>query len=83
LVASGVVAFIATILFRRRRRKITDAPPPKVEVVPVKDYGEQQVAPSSLVLVVELCPVVDPGDQELDKVGPLVEQRGGQWTSNV
>jgi hypothetical protein len=70
LVAFGVVAFIVHSLKR----------PPKVEVVSVKDkdyYGEQHVAPSQLVLAVELCPVLDPGDQELDKVGPLVEQRGG------
>jgi hypothetical protein len=54
------------------------APPlPKIEVVPVKDYGEQYVAPRPLVFAVELSPVIDPGYQELDKVGPLVEQQGG------
>jgi hypothetical protein len=45
--------------------------------VPVKDDGEQHVAPRPLVFTVELCPVIDLGDQELDKVGRLVEQRGG------
>jgi len=79
LFAIGVVAFIVDRL--RRRRKKNDRPrPPKVEVVPVKDkdyYGEQHVEPSPLVLTVELCPVLDPGDQELDKIGSLVEQRGG------
>jgi hypothetical protein len=81
LVAIGVVALIVHWLKWHGRRRL-----PKVAVVPVKDkdyYGEQYVAPSSFVLAVELCPVLDPGDQALDKVGPLVEQLGGQWTSNV
>ena len=75
LVAIGVVALIV-----RWSRRYGRQPPPKVEVVPVKDkdyYGEQYVAPSPLVLTVKLCPVLDQGDQALDKVGPLVEQRGG------
>jgi hypothetical protein len=70
LIAIGVVAFVVHWLKR----------PPRVEIVPVKDkdyYGEQRVAPSPLVLTVELCPVLDPGDQELDKAGSLVEQGGG------
>lgn len=69
LIAIVVVALIVHWLRR-----------PKVDVVPVKDkdyYGEQHVAPSPLVFAFELCPVLDPGDQELDKVGSLVEQRGG------
>jgi PASTA domain len=81
LVAIGVVALIVHWSKRNDGWR-----PPKVAVVPVKDkdyYGEQYVAPSPLVLTVKLCPVLDPGDQALDKVGPLVEQRGGQWTSNV
>ena len=56
------------------------------DILPVKDkdyYGEQYVAPSPFVLSVNLCPVLDPGEQALDKVGPLVEQLGGQWTSNI
>jgi hypothetical protein len=75
LVALGVVALIVHLLRRYRRWRH-----PKVEAVPVKDkdyYGEQYVAPSPFVLAVELCPVLDPGDQALDKVGPLVEQLGG------
>jgi hypothetical protein len=52
-------------------------PVPMIEVVPIKDDGKQRVAPRPLVFAVELCPVIDPGHQELDKVGPLVEQRGG------
>jgi hypothetical protein len=81
LVAIGVVALIVHLSKRYDGRRL-----PKIEVVPVKDkdyYGEQYVAPSPLVLTVKLCPVLDPGDQALDKVGPLVEQLGGQWTSKV
>ena len=70
LVAIGVVALIVHWSKRYDGRRL-----PKVAVVPVKDkdyYGEQYVTPSPLVLAVELCPVLDPGDQALDKVGPLV-----------
>jgi beta-lactam-binding protein with PASTA domain len=81
LVAIGVVALIVHWSKRYDGRR-----PPKVAVVPVKDkdyYGEQYVAPSPLVLTVNLCPVLDPGEQALDKVGPLVHQGGSQWTSNI
>jgi hypothetical protein len=81
LVAIAVVALIVHLSKRYDGRRL-----PKVEVVPVKDkdyYGEQYVAPSPLVLSVNLCPVLDPGEQRLDKVGPLVDQGGGQWTSNI
>jgi PASTA domain len=76
LVASGVVALIVSKWYDGRRH-------PKVEVLPVKDYGEQHVAPRPPALAVELYPVLDPGDQALDKVDHLIEQRGGQWTSNL
>jgi hypothetical protein len=71
LAAILVVAFIATKLARR--------PPPKIKLVPFKDYGEQHVAssPGPLVFALELCPVLDLGNQELDKVGPLVAQGEG------
>jgi hypothetical protein len=81
LVAIGVVALIVHWSKRYDGRR-----PPKVAVVPVKDkdyYGEQYVAPSPLVLTVNLCPVLDPGEQALDKVGPLIHQGGSQWTSNI
>ncbi len=83
LAAISVVAFIVRRFKRNKEKKNDPRPPPKVEVVPVKDYGEQHVAPSPPVFAVELCPVLDPGDQALEKIGPLVEQRGGPWTSNV
>ena len=83
LVAIGVVAFIVYWLKREEREKKYRRPPPKVEVVPVKDYGEQHVIPKPPRLAVELCPVLDAGNQALDKVSPLAEQRGGQWTSNL
>ena len=83
LVAIGVVAFIVYWLKREERKKKYRRPPPKVEVVPVKDYGEQHVIPRPPRLAVELCPVLDAGNQALDKVSPLAEQRGGQWTSNL
>ena len=72
-VAISVVAFI---VHRLRQKKNDPRPPPKVEVVPVKDYGEQHVAPRPPVLAVELYPVLDPGDQVL-KVGPLIKQPRG------
>jgi hypothetical protein len=54
------------------------APTPKVELVSFKDYGEQQIASSGpLAFALELCPVVDLGDQKLEKVGPLVAAGGG------
>ena len=86
LVAIGVVAFIVYIVYwlkREERKKKYRRPPPKVEVVPVKDYGEQHVIPRPPRLAVELCPVLDAGNQALDKVSPLAEQRGGQWTSKL
>jgi hypothetical protein len=79
--ALGAIAAVALIVHLYNRWHL-----PRVAVVPVKDkdyYGEQYVAPSSFVLAVELCPVLDSGNQALDKVGPLVDQRGGQWTSNI
>ena len=75
------IAVVALLVQRYNWRRL-----PKVAVLPVKDkdyYGEQYVAPSPFVLSVNLCPVLDPGEQALDKVGPLVEQLGGQWTSNI
>jgi hypothetical protein len=75
-----VVAFIVWRLKREKEKKNDRRPPTKAEVVPVKDYGEQYVIPRPPVLAVALCPVLDPGNQTLDKVGPLVEQR---WTSNL
>ncbi|PYJ88684.1 MAG: hypothetical protein DME71_12305, partial [Verrucomicrobia bacterium] len=86
LVAIGVVAFIVYIVYwlkREERKKKYRRPAPKVEVVPVKDYGEQHVIPRPPRLAVELCPVLDAGNQALDKVSPLAEQRGGQWTSKL
>jgi hypothetical protein len=83
LVAIGVVAFIVYLLKREERKKKYRRPPPKVEVVPVNDYGEQHVIPRPPRLAVELCPVLDAGNQALDKASPLAEQRGGQWTSNL
>jgi hypothetical protein len=51
---------------------------PKIELVPSKDDGEQQiVSPVPLPFALELCPVLDPGDQKLEKVGPLVAAGGG------
>jgi len=82
-VAISVVAFIVRWLKRDKEKENDRRPPPKIDVAPVKDYGEQHVAPRPPALAVELCPVLDPGDQALDKVGPLIEQRGGQWTSNL
>ncbi len=50
---------------------------PKVELVSFKDYGDQQIASSGpLAFGLELCPV-DPGDQKLEKAGPLVAAGGG------
>jgi hypothetical protein len=72
-VAISVVAFIVHLL----KKKIDPRPPPKIEIVSVKDYGEQHVAPGPAALALELCAVLDPGDQALAKVGPLREQRGG------
>ena len=77
-----VVAFIVWRLRRQKEKKNHLRHPTKAEVVPVMDYGAQHVIPRPPVLAVELCPVLDPGNQTLDKVGPL-EQRGGQWTSNL
>jgi hypothetical protein len=72
-VAISVVAFMVHLL----KKKIDPRPPPKIEIVSVKDYGEQHVAPGPAALALELCAVLDPGDQALAKVGPLREQRGG------
>jgi hypothetical protein len=77
----GVVAFV--VHRSKRDEKKENDRLPKVEVATVKDYGEQHVAPRAPVLAVELYPVLDPGDQALDKVDPLIGQRGGQWTSNL
>jgi hypothetical protein len=67
------VAFIVHLL----KKKIYPQPPPKIEIVSVKDYGEQHVAPRPPALAVELYAVLDPGVQVLAKVGPLRDQRAG------
>ncbi len=51
---------------------------PKVKLVPFKDYGEQSITSAGpLLLALKLCPVLDPGNQELEKIGALVATRGG------
>jgi len=76
LASIPVLAFIAAKLFRWQF--------PKIKVMPFKDHGEQHIEPpGALVFALELYPVLDLGDQELEKVGPLVSEGGGKWTSNV
>jgi hypothetical protein len=63
----------------RRWRKENGRLLPKMEQVPFKDYGEQDVVPPGpLVLDLQLYPVTDPGDQQLVKVVPLVAGGLGQ-----
>jgi len=64
----GVLIVIAIIVYLLR---------PKVRLVPVKDNGEQRVTDLPM-LGLELYPVLDRGDQELQEIVPLVAGRVGQ-----
>jgi hypothetical protein len=50
------------------------------KIVPFKDNGEQHITSplDRLVFAFELYAVLDPGNQELDKVDPLVQQGGDE-----
>src|SRR5262249_18139915 len=63
----STLIWITAVQIRRTRKK-NGRLPPKIELVPFKDYGEQHVAPRPPALAVELCAVLDPGDQALAKV---------------